>query len=99
MREALARDVWVIATEGGAPAEAIVDDVNGSLIPLDGHHAALQAAITSILEAPERFTSYCNPLRHQVRTFGQQAEELRDMLRAVVRPGEARASDCLARSG
>ena len=87
VREALARDVWVIATEGGGPGEAIVDGVNGNLLPLDGRHEALQAAITAILETPDRFAAYCSPLKHQILSFEQQAEELRDILWDVARPG------------
>ena len=38
VREALARDVWVIATDCGGPGEAIADGVNGNLLPMDGRH-------------------------------------------------------------
>jgi glycosyltransferase involved in cell wall biosynthesis len=84
VREALARDVWVIATAGGGPAEAITDGVNGTLIPLDGRHEALLAAIEATLAEPERWPGYANPLKHQIIDFAQQATLVHAVLAAHV---------------
>jgi glycosyltransferase involved in cell wall biosynthesis len=50
VREALVRDVWVVTTDGGGAAEAVTDGVNGSIIPLDGRHEGLRAAIDRLLD-------------------------------------------------
>jgi glycosyltransferase involved in cell wall biosynthesis len=84
VREALARDVWVIATEGGGPAEAITDGVNGTLIPLDGRHEALREAIEALLDSPARLAGYRNPHAAEIMDYAAQAERLRDTLARVV---------------
>jgi glycosyltransferase involved in cell wall biosynthesis len=76
VREALARDVWVIATEGGGPADAIVEGVNGNLIALDGRHEALTRAIAALLDRPGGLADFVNPYREQIGDFDQQATEL-----------------------
>jgi glycosyltransferase involved in cell wall biosynthesis len=76
VREALARDVWVIATACGGPVEDVVDRVNGTIVPMDGRPDALRAAIVSLLEAPERLAGYINPRKGQLATLDDQAAAL-----------------------
>jgi len=80
VREALARHVWVIATEGGGPSEAIDDGVNGTLIPLDGRHESLQQAIEALLDKPHDAAAYRNPHADNVMDYASQAEWLRARL-------------------
>jgi glycosyltransferase involved in cell wall biosynthesis len=84
VREALARDVWVIATAGGGPAEAITDGVNGTIIPLDGKFVTLQHAITTLLDNPQRLAGYRNPDSHAIIGYDTQAAQLREVLAAVM---------------
>ncbi len=84
VREALVRDVWVIATEGGGPGEAIVEGVNGTLIPLDGQHQSLSAAVEALLARPSMLDVYANPLARQIIGYDAQAEALRATLAGVV---------------
>lgn len=76
VREALARDVWVIATDCGGPVEDMADGVNGTIVPMDGRHEKLRDAIAALLDDPDRLAGYHNPHKDQLRTFAMQAEEL-----------------------
>jgi glycosyltransferase involved in cell wall biosynthesis len=87
VREALARDVWVIATEGGGPAEAIVDGVNGTLIPLDGRAEPLRDAIVAILDRPGRLAGYRNPFANAIMDYAAQAATLHATLTRVAAAG------------
>mgnify|MGYP001252257505 CR=1 FL=1 len=84
VREALARDVWVISTAPGGQAEDIVDGVNGTLIPLNGQPEPLQLAVEALLAQPDRFNDYVNPLKDHLPTFEGQAKELEMFLQSVV---------------
>ena len=84
VREALARDVWVITTDGGGPAEAVTEGVNGTIIPLDGQHHGLKHAIEALLNAPERLAGYRNPHRGDVFGYDTQAVQLAALLASVV---------------
>ncbi len=77
VREALARNVWVIATDCGAPVEDIVDGENGSIIPFDGSHHKLRSAIENA--AARDWTDYVNPYKEQLQSFDQQAGELHQL--------------------
>jgi O-antigen biosynthesis protein len=85
VREALARDVWVITTDGGGPADAVRDGVNGTIIPLDGQHAGLRRAVEQLLDAPERLAGYRNPHKQDIIGYDAQAAHLHNMLNAVAR--------------
>jgi glycosyltransferase involved in cell wall biosynthesis len=78
VREALLRGVWVIATEGGGPAEAVADGVNGTLIPLDGKPDGLLAAVEALLEDPGRLAHAPSPAG--IIDFAAQAEQLHKIL-------------------
>ncbi len=80
VREALARDVWVIATAPGGQSEEIVDGVNGRLIPLDGRASGLVAAIKEIVSNPAMLDGYVNPHRHALADYAAQAAELHAVL-------------------
>jgi glycosyltransferase involved in cell wall biosynthesis len=84
VREALARDVWVISTSPGGQAEDIVDGVNGDLIPLDGRPDPLKTAVEGLLARPDRLDSYVNPMKDRLPNFHGQAEELKQFLQSVV---------------
>ena len=86
VREALARDVWVIATEEGGQAEEIRDGVNGRLIPMDGSEDGLVAAINELLSAPDRLDHHRNPHAGGIASYDGQAAELLPLLRSVVNP-------------
>jgi glycosyltransferase involved in cell wall biosynthesis len=83
VREALARDVWVIATEGGGPADAIAHGVNGTLIPLDGQYRTLLAAVTALLDDPGRLAGFRNPHGRDIIGYDTQAAQLRALLGQV----------------
>ncbi|GFE94032.1 hypothetical protein DmAi_20910 [Acetobacter persici] len=95
VREALARDVWVIATGPGGQSEDLVDGVNGTVIAIDGRPETLQKAVEALLKNPERLTGYVNPFKQQLATFEEQAAELEGILRDVVETRTASAQ-CLA---
>ncbi|GAJ28703.1 glycosyltransferase [Acidomonas methanolica] len=84
VREALARDVWVIATAPGGQAEPIEDGVNGTLIPLDASPEALTAAMTALLEQAARFEHYRNPLKDRLSDYETQADELLEIYRRIL---------------
>jgi glycosyltransferase involved in cell wall biosynthesis len=84
VREAMARDVWVIATEGGGPADAITDGVNGTIIPLDGRPGPLRAAIEALLDNPGKVRGFRNPLSSQIIDYDEQARALHATLTYIV---------------
>ncbi len=84
VREALARDVWVISTAPGGQAEDIVDGVNGNLIPLDGRPEPLKTAVEGILARPDMLDSYVNSMKDALPNFRRQAEELKQYFQSVV---------------
>ena len=85
VREALARDVWVIATEGGGQADEIEDGVNGRLIPMDGKADGLTGAVIELLAFPQLLDGYRNPNGAGIASYDSQAFELSTLLASVVR--------------
>ncbi len=83
VREALARDVWVITTSPGGQSEDVVDGVNGTCLPLDGNPQTLVRAVSALLDAPDRFDGYINPRKEQLATYDMQADELYGFLKQV----------------
>lgn len=83
VREALARDVWVVTTAGGGPAEAVTEGVNGTILPLDGSAAALTGAIAALLDRAETLRGFRNPLKFRITDYAAQADALHGILADV----------------
>ncbi len=81
VREALLRDVWVIATESGAAAEDVVDGVNGTLIPMRNDRETLARAIEAVLDRKDAIRAHRNPHASRIATLDAQADELYALLR------------------
>ena len=86
VREALARDVWVIACGEGGVGEAIVDGENGELIPMTSQPDFLRQAMFRCLEQPDRYRAHHNPHKGRIRFFEDQAAELDGLLAGLVDP-------------
>ena len=82
VREALARHKWVIVTDGGGTAEDVIDGVNGTVIPISLDPAALRNAVLACFD--QDWSAYRNPHADRVRTFPEQANELRTLMAALV---------------
>ena len=82
VREALARHKWVIVTDGGGTAEDVVDGVNGTVIPISLDPAPLRDAALACFDRD--WSTYRNPYADRVRTFPEQANELRAIMAALV---------------
>ncbi|PXX39325.1 MULTISPECIES: glycosyltransferase [Burkholderia] len=97
VREALVRNVWVIATDAGGLSEDIVPGENGDVIPIDDDGSQLEKAIVRLLERPARLDGYRNPYAHNIRLFDGQASELAQLLAGVAShsatPGRSAATD------
>ena len=76
VREALARDVWVISTQGGGTVEDIVDGVNGTIIPLSTDEQYLRQALSDALENQARLLNHRNPFKASIKVCSDQAQEL-----------------------
>ncbi|MCX6968776.1 MAG: glycosyltransferase [Verrucomicrobia bacterium] len=79
VREALLRDIWVISTDCGGPAEDLRDGVNANIVPM-GDRGAFRDAVVAILRQPEWLSAYRNPHKSEVRLFPEQALETREFL-------------------
>lgn len=75
VREALARNVWVISTESGGAIEDIQQGINGQIVPLDGDYRKLKQSIIECLEN-DYMKEHTNPLKKNIRGISEQAEEL-----------------------
>lgn len=73
VREALLRDVWVIATDSGGAAEDIRNGVNGDIIAA-GDVDQLRAKILEKIEHPEKYTNHVNWHKSDIQTVLQNAQ-------------------------
>ena len=76
VREALARNVWVIATDaGGDIGYDLKSGENGDLVAM-GDEAGFAAAMQRLIDDPDRLKGFVNPYRKAITTIEGQAEEL-----------------------
>ncbi|MGN6478596.1 glycosyltransferase [Luteibacter sp.] len=85
VREAMIRDVWVIATDAGGAVEDIVPGENGDIVPLEDDGARFKEALRRLLENPERLDGYRNRHVDMIRVFDEQAAELTGLLQDVAK--------------
>jgi len=87
VREAMARDVWVISTDAGGVVEDIDDGVNGDIVAMHDK----QGFKEKIRERIRRFspdTPYTNPHKEKIRDFDEQARELEAYYRRILQQRE-----------
>lgn len=86
VREALARHVWVIATDAGGVVEDIIPGQNGYIIPFTDTGAGLRQAVLDTTQHFERIPpgeTVALGVSH-IRFFDEQAQELLTLLKRVV---------------
>ena len=86
VREAVLRNVWVIATDAGGVSEDIIDGENGTVIPFDSDSEALARAISAVCE---RYRAIADDTvidlpKDHIRTFAEQKDELTGMYRKLL---------------
>lgn len=81
VREALLRDIWVIATDCGGPIEDIVDGVNGNITTF-GDTGAFRQAVENVLRNPR--ATYINPLKDKIVTIDQQVKQLKSIYLSIL---------------
>jgi glycosyltransferase involved in cell wall biosynthesis len=87
VREAIARNVWVIATDAGGVVEDIEPGRNGTIIPFGDDGTALAAAVIDAVAMLNRMRPGDAIVFDSggIRFWEQQAAELAGMLRGCVR--------------
>ena len=76
IREAIARGVWVIATDAGGIVEDCREGINANIVAMDGDHGALREVLRKILDA-----GAAPVVRDRtVVSVAQQADELNQIL-------------------
>jgi len=83
VREAISRNVWVIATDCGGPIEDLINGENGEIVAMDDIDA-FRTAIVRLLHNPACLANYQNPYPENLRYFSQQAAELNTLLGDIV---------------
>lgn len=78
VREAISSDCFVIVSDCGGPAEAVVNGENGTIVPR-GNLEALKNAIEEILQNPSKYINYKTQNYGDIRSYKEQAEELIEM--------------------
>lgn len=79
-REALLRDVWVIASAAGGLHEDITDGQNGTILGFPPTKEELKTAISLALDRPK----VALPFKDKITTLDMQAVELEHYLRAII---------------
>lgn len=75
VREAIANDVFVICSECGGPAEAVLHGRNGLVFPM-GNREKFKECLDYVLSHQNKIQEYKTTDFGDVRTFEQQAREL-----------------------
>ena len=83
VREAISRNVWVIATDCGGPIEDLINGENGEIVAMDDIDA-FRTTIVRLLHNPACLANYQNPYPENLRYFSQQAAELNTLLGDIV---------------
>lgn len=81
VREAIIRNVWVIATDAGGVIDDIIEGENGTIIPFDSESEELSSAIVNVINRYmliDEQESINLPKKH-ITTFEQQKKELIDI--------------------
>jgi glycosyltransferase involved in cell wall biosynthesis len=95
VREALARNVWVITTDAGGVVEDIVPGSNGFVIPFDADENILASAVQQTIAVYESIpigTEIALP-HNSVAYFEDQADELATIYTSVVNEDHAGSPD------
>lgn len=79
VREASARGVWVITSDSGGASEAIIDGVNGNVMPLGNEKERLKELVTQCIDNHPRSPEYTI-----FNNAEAQADETFDLLRCVL---------------
>jgi len=81
VREALARNVWVISTDAGGAIEDIDPEVNGHIIPFNDSGEGLKRAMIDAIEKIRRIPegSPINLPKDKIYWFEDQANELKEI--------------------
>jgi glycosyltransferase involved in cell wall biosynthesis/2-polyprenyl-3-methyl-5-hydroxy-6-metoxy-1,4-benzoquinol methylase len=86
IREALARNVWVITTDAGGVVEDIAPGKNGFVVPFDDNGVALKQAVLDAVQYYQRFNvgdEICLETT-QISWFEDQAHELAGIYRRLI---------------
>ena len=92
VREAILRNVWVIATNGGGVVEDIIDGENGTIIPFDSDAEDLSQAIRDVCKRYQAMPDGAIihlPKKH-IRSFVEQKDELEQMYQELLADKTAR---------
>ena len=84
IREALARDVFVLSSDCGGPREAIIHGENGLLFPL-GDLESFREHLRDILQNQNRFKNYRTANYGDMRGIEDQAKELAAAYEEILR--------------
>ena len=82
VREALVRNVWVVATNGGGTIEDMMDNENSTIIPITNNHEYLKSAVEDLLL--KDWSTYTNKYKNEILNYNDQAEELDTLLNDVL---------------
>lgn len=86
VREAVLRDVWVIATDAGGVSEDIIDGENGTIIPFDSSVEELSRAIAEVCERYQAMDdgAVIELPKSHIRTFAEQKDELAGLYQEIL---------------
>lgn len=86
VREAVLRDVWVIATDAGGVSEDIIDGENGTVIPFDRGVEELSRAIAEVCERYQAMDdgAVIELPKSHIRTFAEQKDELAGLYQEIL---------------
>jgi glycosyltransferase involved in cell wall biosynthesis len=86
VREALARNVWVICTDAGAVTEVVRHGQNGFIVPFDDTGEQLAHAMREVITIYSRYSPgdeiRLPPL--SLQSFSEQAAQIRDLYRFIL---------------
>lgn len=78
VREAIARNVWVITTDSGGVTECIIEGENGNVIPFSSDSKELESAINNVITKYEKLKlgDYIDLPKDSITYFSDQVDNL-----------------------